>query len=322
MKNDKYGFSMSFNWIFAIIAGVFIIFFAIYFASKFISTGEKQIGTETAAKLVSLFEPTETGLSSGKKPEEIIFSKNMEVDFTCNENTNKPFGRQGLSYAEIGLNNKIGEKSSEISIKNKYVFTKKKISGNKIILFSKPLSIGFKTADIIVVSGENYCFFKADENFKEELKDISNIKFEDRNINNCTGIKVCFADKTGCDILITKNCADDCTYDFGTVSNKKEGYSIGYIGNLVYGAVFSDKDIYECNVKRIMNRFNELGKVYLDKIDIIRKKGCDSEVDVYLDSLMKKAMGIESSKELGDLIDPINSLDNANEESGEGCRVY
>jgi len=73
---DKKAIAMSFNWIFAIIAGGFILFLAIFAAGQFIRTGEQTIYTETAASLISLFDPLETGLASGKA-HEIGFKKRI-----------------------------------------------------------------------------------------------------------------------------------------------------------------------------------------------------------------------------------------------------
>ena len=66
MVENKRGIAMSFNWIFAILAGGFILFLAIFSAGKFIRTSEQTLYTETAASLISLFDPLETGLASGK----------------------------------------------------------------------------------------------------------------------------------------------------------------------------------------------------------------------------------------------------------------
>ena len=60
-------FGMSFNWIFALIVGGFILFLAIYGAGKFIKTSETTLYTETASKLTALLDPLETGLASGNR---------------------------------------------------------------------------------------------------------------------------------------------------------------------------------------------------------------------------------------------------------------
>ena len=96
---DKKGIAMSFNWIFAILAGGFILFLAIFSAGKFIRTGEQILYTETAASLISLLDPLETGLASGKA-HEIGFKKKSKIFFDCEENLNPPFGKQTISFSE------------------------------------------------------------------------------------------------------------------------------------------------------------------------------------------------------------------------------
>jgi len=105
-KLDKKGIGMSFNWIFAIIAGAFILFLAVFAASKFIQTSENTLYTETAASLISFFDPLETGLASGKA-HEIGFQKKSKVFFDCEENLNPPFGKQTISFSEQTFGEKI-----------------------------------------------------------------------------------------------------------------------------------------------------------------------------------------------------------------------
>jgi len=105
---NKKAIAMTFNWIFAIIVGAFILFLAIYASGKFIRTSEQSIYTETAASLVSLFDPLETGLASGKASE-ITFKKESKIFFDCNENLNLPFGRQTISFSEQTFGEEFGE---------------------------------------------------------------------------------------------------------------------------------------------------------------------------------------------------------------------
>ena len=63
MKNKK-ALEMSFAWIFAIIAGIVILFLAIYATSQFIKTRRYEIDIQTAAKLAILLDPLETSLEA------------------------------------------------------------------------------------------------------------------------------------------------------------------------------------------------------------------------------------------------------------------
>ena len=94
----KKGVALAFNWIFAILAGGFILFLAIYGAGKFIKTSERAIYTETAASLVGLTDPLETGFASGKA-HEISFKKKSRLFFDCDESF-RVLGRQRISFSE------------------------------------------------------------------------------------------------------------------------------------------------------------------------------------------------------------------------------
>ena len=319
---SKRAIAMSFNWIFAIIAGVFILFFAIYFASQFINTGEQKINTETAAKLISYLSPLESGFASGLKPEEINFKKETRTFYTCSEDKNI-FGEQTLAFSEK-FGNDFGKKGLEIPIKNKYVFAEDVVEGKKISIFSKPFSMGFLVGDIIAISSKDYCFFKAPNDFKESLQGMGNIRFEENNLNNCTGTKVCFSNDLKCDIIVNGDCNSDCksNFDYGTIVNKEKGFSVGYMDNLVYGGIFSSSQIYECNVKRLMKRFNQLGLVYLDKNKILKEKVCDSDVENVLTTMMDSAKELKSSKEITSFYSEIKSMDLINKVSAIGCGIY
>ena len=125
-RKNKKGIAMSFNWIFAIIAGGFILFLAIFAAGKFIKTSEISVNTQTAASLISLSDPLETGLASGKA-HEIIFKKESRIFIDCNENTNFPFGKQTISFSEKTFGDEFGEKGGRININNKYILKNQQI---------------------------------------------------------------------------------------------------------------------------------------------------------------------------------------------------
>src|SRR3989344_4065519 len=157
-KINNKGIAMSFNWIFAILAGGFILFLAIFSAGKFIRTSEQVIYTERAASLISLFDPLETGLASGKAYE-IGFKKKSKIFFNCQEYLNKPFGKQTIAFSEQTFGETYGEQGKEVSIKDKYIFSKDVVEGNIIYVFSKPFFLPFKINDLTIVSSDNdkYC---------------------------------------------------------------------------------------------------------------------------------------------------------------------
>ena len=73
-----------------------------------------------------------------------------------------------------------------------------------------------------------------------------------------------------CDIIVV-GCKKDrdplCEYDYyyGYVTNKGSSARKHYLGGLLYAAIYSDPDIYECNVKRIAKRLEKQAKVFTDE---------------------------------------------------------
>jgi len=293
MKN-KNAIAMPFNWIFAIIVGAIILFLAIYATAKFISTSQYQINTETAAKLTALLDPMGTGLASGKSTQ-INFKKETRTYYECSDLGQ--WGEDSIAFSEKVFSG-WGEKGGEINTK-KYVFSEKIIEGKKLNLLSKSFFMPFKVGDIIVISGKDYCFYQAPDEIREEVEGlgVKNIKFSD-NLENCTGISVCFESNI-CDINVYGLCEDyNCKskYDYGKVF--KEQATLYYDNSLLYAAIMSSPEIYECNLRRLMKRFIELSNIYIDKIEILEVKHCSSTLKSDLINMKNLARDLEDSEDL------------------------
>lgn len=307
----KKGIALAFNWIFAVIAGGFILFLAIFAAGKFIERSEEVSSTEAAATIDSLTDPLETGLASGRAYE-IMFQKESKVFFDCNEkdNRHKPFGSQTISFSEKTFGEKYGQEGEKITIVNKHLFVEELVEGKKMYFFAKPLFMPFKITDmtIIISDSDKYCFHDTPEEIEEGLDlNLKNIVFVNET-GKCEGIDVCFGGKN-CDISVDE--------EKGSV--KKNRKTVSYSGDWVYGAIFSSPKIYECNVKRVKARFDELAKIYLDKIPIIERQGCEPQVEPILRSIVGD---IENSFELKRLYEQIDELDTRNRLAKEGCKLY
>lgn len=325
-KKHKKAISMPFEWIFAMLIGGIIIFIAVYAAVKGFEGGIRDINTRVIARLESYLSPYETGLGSGQTGE-IHFSASSTMYFDqCDENdyNSRPFGSQTISFTQkmFRQNQKQGE---YIPLVSKYVFANETIEGKDFYIASLPFFMGYKVSDLILIYSNKYCFVQAPNEIKEQVDDLQlkNIIFSDE-IDNCTGIKVCFDfDNKACKIKVYPN--DDGNYESGRVeaySKKKELYEVHYMGNLLYGAIFSYENLYECNVKRLMNKFRELGNVYLEKIKIIEIKGCSSNIAGKLASVMQGADELESSRALLELSSEIEDIQKINDAAQEGCRLF
>ena len=330
MKNKK-AIAMSFDMIFVIIVGAAILFLAIYAAVNALFFGGYSGNTAAAAQLVSYLDPLETGIASGETYP-IDFGRNSKIYFdSCSVTQNKPFGRQTISFTDKSITNNFGPKSESVAINNKYVFAEDVVEGKKMYVFSKPFFMGYKVSDLIVVYSKKYCFYQAPEEITSQIGEnglnLENINFTD-DIDNCIGTKVCF-DITNpkCDIIVTGECVGNCKspYDFGKVTKKNEDgdkVEMDYVGSLMMGAIFSSQDIYECNVKRLMNKFIELGKIYLEKIKYIELAGCSTNLRGRLEVSMDSAAKVNSSKDLVSFSNEIGDLGLINEASNSGCRLF
>ena len=318
MKQKK-AIAMSFNWIFALIVGGAILFLAIYGTTKLIDTGETQIYTETAAKIVTLLNPLGTGLADGKSYE-LNFQKETRTYYGCSSVGS--FGNNKISFAEKTIGDKFGERGGEISTK-KYVFAEDIVEGKTLSLFSKSFSMPFKIDDVIVISSKDYCFYQAPNEIKDELEGmvIKNINFADEfgELGNCSGVRVCFDSNIDCDVSVYGMCDNstingyncESKYDYGKVI--KKGGSLYYNEALIYGAIFSSPELYECNLERLVKRFVELGSIYLDKAKIIDIKGCSSNVGAELSGMVGLADNFESSENLFVLSQKADVMNSKNE---------
>ncbi len=304
----KRGIEIGFNWLFAIIAGGAILFLAIYISGKFIGSQQNVVNTETAAQLVSLLDPLETGLASGKASQ-INFVKEAKTLYDCDENANEPFGTQTISFREKVFDKFLNE-GQKISIKDKYIFAENEVTGKDYFVFSKPFYMSYKVSDIIIIGGGNYCFYAANQEVKDEINrlNLKNVIFANSS-SKCEGISVCFDEKPSCDIKVSMN--DRYV--------QKKGKRLYFTDSLIYGAIFSSLENYECNAKRLKNKFDELAKLYIDKTKIIQRNGCESNIGNKLISISGK---ISSSRDLVSLEQSINDIDVINKASKSDCQLY
>lgn len=267
---NKRGFEFSFAWLFAILAGAVIIFLAIYAATSLIRTERTSVDTETAKQLGILLNPIETNLETSKEAE-ITFTSETRIYNDCKDSGN--FGYQGIKTAvKSGLGQEFQPPGVQSIFYNKYMFSSSIMQGKKLYLFSKPLEMPFKIANLIFAWTDSYCLINPTAEIEDEIKSLTL-----KNVNITSSIRDCkLADKKVCFSSSPDNC-DIIVYP-DSKSVKKGNKVVYYEGPLVYGAIFSDPDIYECQVKRLMKRASELSSLYASKTDFLSTKGCSSDL--------------------------------------------
>lgn len=307
--NKRKGYlQMSFGWIFAIVAGVFILFLAIFLVTNLTDTEETFQSAKTGKEIGILLNPLETNIQTGTGT-----SFNLPIEtriYSECENWGN-FGRQLIKISQKNLGK---WKETDLSVKfpNKYIFSEIP-EGKNFYIFLKPFIFPFKVSDLIYLSSssEEYCFIDAPENIKEEIENIKqkNLLLEE----NCTGkeIKVCF-EGGNCDINV----------DYNSKFIEKKGKRIYFEEDaLMYAGIFSSPELYECQLKRLMQRIKYLSQIYRDKERFISTRGCSSNLGGDLSQLIDLINDFEDSSDLKEIKEIVEDIKNKNDNSGK-CKLW
>jgi len=283
-----------FSWLFAIIVGAMILVLAIYGVVRLSDTQRYQADTETAKKIEILTNPLQAGFAEGKFGT-IEFRQTTRINNLC---SSEKFGENKIS---VSTQSSIGDEwkmaGGEISVHNKYIFSSENQEGDNFYVLSKPFYFPFKVSDLTIMTSdkENYCFVDAPEIIEE---DVLGLNIPNVFVENCSSavdyVRVCFGAFGNCDIVVRGSCSSNCGewdfYDTGIV--EKNGATMSYIGNLLFGAIFSDENVYECNVKRLMYRASQIAEGFAERTDLMTARGCNTNLKadmVYLQGLTGNA---------------------------------
>jgi len=289
---------ISFAWLFAIIVGAFILFLAIFFSIKLINTEQTIQDAKTSKEIGILLNPLETGFETTKSTS-ISFPAETRIYNKCNNKGT--FGRQIIQVSQKSFN-KWSETNIDVGFSNKYIFSEEYVEAKKFYIFSKPFDFPFKVSDLMLItsSEKDYCFIDAPLKISEEILFLNQ---ENLLVGNCStqSTKVCF--KGGdCEIKV----------DYDNKRIVKDGEIMFFEGDaLMYAGIFSNKEVYECQVKRLMQRVDSLALLYKDKAVFISEKGCYSNLDLL--TLSNLANSLEDSKDLFIMSNSVESIENEND---------
>ncbi len=300
---------MSFAWLFAIIVGGFILFLAIYATTKIVNIGEYEMSAETQKEIGVLLNPLETGVESGK-----VTSMSIKGDtriYTQCSNTSL-FGKQIIKISQKSFG-QWTETLEGASFKNKYIFSEDFAEGKKFYIFSKPFEFPFKVTDLIYLgsASQTYCFLDAPDNIENEIKLL---ELQNVNLENCSNkdAKVCFGS-------VSENCDIEVNYPGKFVKKDKE--KMYFEGDtLMYAAVFSTPEVYECQVERLMKRASQLALLYRDKANFVAREGCSSSLNSELLQLSNLAKSVESSSDLIGIANIVEKIKEKNEDAY--CKLW
>ena len=323
----KKAISLSFNWIFAIIAGVFILLIALYATTRLVNNSQDIVNSESALQLLNYLNPVVSGVMSSYATK-FKFNKETRIYVNCSDSTsNSPvFGRETIAFSEqSGFLKKWPNPGVAVPRYNKYIFSENVMQGKEFYIFSKPFFTGFKVDDLITISTGKYCFIAPPTIIEEEINllGVQNINITST-VTLCPkeSVKVCFENSFAeCNMTVYGECSSfDCEteYDHGYIM--KKGKRMYYFGNLLYAGIFSSPEIYECNVKRLGKKVSQLASVYIGKIDIVKLKDCETIISPFLEQIRVVGGSVNSSRGIIDIYDASKSMDEEN--CNSNCRIY
>jgi len=312
---NKRGFTISFAWLFGIIAGIVILSLAIYATTRVVNLGQYEISAETQRELGILLNPLETGLEESTITI-IALSTETRIYNTCDDDG--IFGRQILQVSQKNFG-KWSDPAQGSSFENRYIFSGDITEGKNFYIFTKPFEFPFKVADLTYVTSlsEQYCFINSPGRIENEISGINqeNVFFvESENVGECEGesIKVCFDfGSSACDVIVDE---DDATI-------RKNGNVVHFYRDaLMYGAIFSNEDVYECQLSRLVKRTGELASLYQEKSSIVSKQNCGTNLDNELNTLVANTKRFEDSEDIISLSFLIEEIEEKN--NAAGCRLW
>ncbi|RMD67210.1 hypothetical protein D6817_02280 [Candidatus Pacearchaeota archaeon] len=295
----KRAYEFGFASLFAIIVGAFIILLAIIVAVKLTNQSKSTTNTLQGYQLGILTTPIETNLEESKIAT-IEVPRPTSLFNICTPPdqaySNLYFGKQELN-ARVKID--IGQESRESSgvsstFLNKYFFSSQRLDANQIYyVLSKRVEMPFKVANVLIMWSDidNYCVSdpaNLPSYLKSEMADIGldSFGFDFNGCDNAgeTTKRVCFDCGAGisddCDVVVClsnqwvkKLDANDRerTIYYPLSTNPDDKFVF------LYGAIFSDPDVYVCQIKRLAARAKELAQLYRLKSNELEFKGCRSQ---------------------------------------------
>lgn len=318
-KRGQYNFVL----IFASIAGAMILLLAIYGAVKAGGAFQRQTEAELAKSIDIITNPLQAGFAEGATSQ-ITFKRDTRITNDCDS-----YSKFGENIISVQTKSSIGEAWTpnplEYKINNKYIFSDLN-DGKKFYVYSKPFYTGYKVTDMLFISTGDYCFVYPPEKIAQEIEglNVPNIGILSDNGNNTCADgakKVCFG-TSGCEIVVKGECNElrcNSEYDFGYVTDEN-GSREYFSGSLIFGAIISDKNVYECNVKRLLYRSSRVADILSRKIDLMTMRGCTSLLKADLDKfavVLQNATAVN----LQTIYYLSNDLDKKNLREG-GCKLW
>ena len=269
---EKRGQGVQFNWIFVIIAGGLILLFFMFFTAKYYELYNLKIGSETARGLDQVFLSAK---STSQYKNFSLEGNKFDLNFECGFFVLNGDYRQQVDYVVFGTDVEYTD---------------------KLLVWSREFKKPFNVDNVVyVLDPRKKIYVEGSLSFLQGLPD--ELKIVD-NVNDADSLVFFDSCPTGYEgkkkVCVVNN---QILFD-GQI------YSY-YDDALVYAALVSDVNTFECATERLEKKWSNLFKIYSRKIDFM--SGCGpmfSSLKSKLDSASNYVLsgnGITNEEEMIDL---------------------
>jgi len=305
---------IEFGWIFSIIVGAVVLFLAFYFIGTHMAREGMVKETLEAQNLDAALNPFGylSIMNATKNPLEL--SAKSEVEIRCD--SSGAIGYDSIKTIGTGKNAGAGIVRN---VYDKYIYAD--ISGIQLKSMegmAVSLKAPWRIADLIMLwpFGKKYCFT---ESVPEEIRDEMN-RTGIQNIFIEYGNESCPEESATIGISCSRG------YDISICQKEnyieKNGVKLFYYGNsLMYAAVFSEQELYNCNLNRLGKRLALQGSLYEAKAN---NTGCASGNEAFenIISAAGNLAAADSNQKIAVALDSIESASAKIEKINEDCGLY
>ena len=266
---DKRGV-IEFSWIFSVIVGAIILFLAFYFVGTNLLSQRYQQSTIAAQSLDIILNPfAQFGEVKEMSQAPLALEQLSTINISCD------YKAQGMGYNDITIATK-GEQGIPRIVYDKYIYAEQSLETKKFQALSMPFEIPWRVADIMILwpYDKKYCFMNAPAFIEDALGNSTStgLNISSIHFSSCPAgsIKVCFGSGSGCDIKV-----EGAANHQGKTT--KAGKSVFFAGDaLMYASIFSEREIYNCNLRRLSSRITGQAQIYEEKARALSGKGCST----------------------------------------------
>ena len=313
--NEKKGM-VEFGWIFSVIVGAVILFLAFYFISTNISEKKTVQETIEAQNLDAALNPFGyLGDVANITRMPLQLSEKSDITIEC-VSSGMTIGYDSIETAGIGKGSGTGIARK---VYDKYIYSDLSgIQTKNLEGMAVSLKMPWRIADLIMLwpAEKKYCFTKSmpqdmrDEINRTEIPDVVAEYSEPCPEGSITIGMSC----SGYDINVCNQGQENYI--------SKNGVKIYYSGSaLMYAAIFSEQNLYNCNLNRLGKRLALQGSLYESKAN---STGCNAGNAAFekMISASNDLSIADSNLKISNALDSIESASADIEIINGNCRLY